>query len=135
MEAYARGEFGTPLVDLAKVDRVIAIGSDRMMKAVRDARKGSMRACLPKAEVAVGSINSPMQCMLKEVCAQCLQRQVDPATGKASYVFTCFNQDQDLDAVDFDHLAGRLRQSSMQEKLSGLFLDRLWRLGPPARQV
>ena len=23
-----------------------------------------------------------MQCMLKEVCAQCLQKQVDPVTGK-----------------------------------------------------
>ena len=51
--------------------------------------------------VAIGSINSPMQCMMKEICAQCLQPQVDPATGKTRYVFSCFNQDQPLDRVDF----------------------------------
>jgi len=50
--------------------------------------------------LALGSINSPMQCMLKEICAQCLQPHRDPHTGKRSYVFSCFNQDQDLDSVD-----------------------------------
>ena len=42
-----------------------------------------------------------MQCMMKEICAQCLQRHVDPDTGKESIVFSCFNQDQPLDLVDF----------------------------------
>ena len=41
----------------------------------------------------MGSINSPMQCMMKEVCAQCLQRQADPETGaETGVVFSCFNQ-------------------------------------------
>jgi len=39
--------------------------------------------------------------MMKEICAQCLQPHVDPQTGKTSYVFSCFNQDQLLDQVDF----------------------------------
>jgi hypothetical protein len=39
--------------------------------------------------------------MMKEICAQCLQPHVDPATGKTTYVFSCFNQDQPLDQVDF----------------------------------
>jgi hypothetical protein len=30
--------------------------------------------------------------MMKEVCAQCLQRHVDPETGKEYFVFSCFNQ-------------------------------------------
>jgi hypothetical protein len=50
---------------------------------------------------AIASINSPMQCMMKEICAQCLQRHKDPATGKERVVFSCFNQDQPLDQVDF----------------------------------
>jgi hypothetical protein len=40
-------------------------------------------------------------------------------------VFSCFNQDQTLDTVDFNNLAGRLRQTSMQEKLTAMYLDSL----------
>ena len=71
---------------------------------------------------AIGSINSPMQCMMKEICAQCLQPQRDPATGKVSYVFSCFNQDQPLDRVDFAALIERLRQNSLQEKLTAQWI-------------
>ena len=59
-----------------------------------------------------------MQCMMKEVCAQCLQKHVDPVTGKETIVFTCFNQDQEIDRVDFENLRARLRANSMQEKLT-----------------
>ena len=44
-------------------------------------------------------------------------------TGKASYVFSCFNQDQTLDTVDFNNLPARLRQTSMQEKLATMYLE------------
>ena len=75
--------------------------------------------------VGIGSINSPMQCMLKEVCAQCLQKHVDPVTGKETVIFSCFNQDQELDRVDFQHLNTRLRSNTAQEKLSNAWLDRI----------
>src|SRR5581483_8897473 len=38
MLAYQAGQLGTPLVPLETVDRIIAIGSDRMMAAVKAAR-------------------------------------------------------------------------------------------------
>jgi len=60
--------------------------------------------------------------MMKEVCGQCLQPHVDPHTGKRSYVFSCFNQDQPLDYVDFDALAARLRQNGVQEKLTAKWI-------------
>ena len=85
--------------------------------------------------VAIGSINSPMQCMMKEVCAQCLQRHVDPKTGKETIVFSCFNQDQPIDHVDFKNLAARLRANTVQEKLSNLWLDRLLQKRPEIRRV
>ena len=66
-----------------------------------------------------------MQCMMKEVCAQCLQKHRDPVTGKESVVFSCYNQDQELDRVDFPHLAARLRANSVQEKIANAWLDRL----------
>jgi hypothetical protein len=66
-----------------------------------------------------------MQCMMKEVCAQCLQKQIDTVTGKQTVVFTCFNQDQNQDAVDWRNLAERLRQNTVQEKLTDLWVRRL----------
>ena len=112
-------------VALEDCSRIIAIGSDRMMAAVKEARHALLRDYFKPGHVAIGSINSPMQCMMKEICAQCLQRHVDPATGKASVVFTCFNQDQELDRVDFPFLNLRLKQAALQESLADLWLRRL----------
>jgi NADPH-dependent glutamate synthase beta subunit-like oxidoreductase/NAD(P)H-flavin reductase len=125
MIAYAEGRLGQPRVLLRDVTRIIAIGSDRMMNAVRLARHRALAPHLNPAHVGIGSINSPMQCMMKEVCAQCLQRHVDPATGREEFIFSCYNQDQDLDRVDFANLHARLRQNSVQEKLSNLFFAHL----------
>ncbi|HUR34534.1 MAG TPA: hypothetical protein VM032_12115, partial [Vicinamibacterales bacterium] len=124
MAAHASGALGAATVALQDADRIVAIGSDGMMAAVARARHGSLAPYVKKAHVAIGSINSPMQCMMKEICAQCLQPQVDPATGKTRYVFSCFNQDQPLDAVDFPGLRARLGQNSLQEKLTASWVDR-----------
>jgi NADPH-dependent glutamate synthase beta subunit-like oxidoreductase/NAD(P)H-flavin reductase len=126
MDWYAHGKLGDATVPMQEVDRIICIGSDRMMDAVRAARFTVLKDVLRGDHVAVGSINSPMQCMLKQVCSQCLQRHVDPVTGKESLVFSCFNQDQLLDRVDFRFLHERLRQNSAAEKLTWLWLDHLF---------
>jgi NADPH-dependent glutamate synthase beta subunit-like oxidoreductase/NAD(P)H-flavin reductase len=126
MQRYAAGELGEAPIPLKSVDRIIAIGSDRMMDAVRQARQTVLAEVLRADHLAIGSINSPMQCMLKEVCSQCLQRHVDPVTGEESLVFSCFNQDQDLECVDFQFLHQRLRQNSAAEKLTSLWLDHLF---------
>jgi hypothetical protein len=123
--AYQSGQLGNCVVPLNSVDRIIAIGSDRMMAAVKAARHGVLASYLKKGHVGIASINSPMQCMMKEVCAQCLQKHIDPVTGQETIVFSCFNQDQEMDRVDFVNLAARLRQNSVQEKLSNLWLDHL----------
>jgi NAD(P)H-flavin reductase/NADPH-dependent glutamate synthase beta subunit-like oxidoreductase len=121
--AYQAGELGRQLVPLNLVDRFIAIGSDRMMAAVKAARHGALAPFLKPGHVGIASINSPMQCMMKEVCAQCLQKHVDPETGRESIIFSCFNQDQEIDRVDFPNLAARLRQNTVQEKLSSLWFE------------
>jgi NADPH-dependent glutamate synthase beta subunit-like oxidoreductase/NAD(P)H-flavin reductase len=122
MEAYGSGRLGPQPIATWEADRVIAIGSDRMMAAVARARHAVLAPYLRPHHFAIGSINSPMQCMLKEICAQCLQPHRDPKTGKTSYVFSCFNQDQPLDCVDFHALSERLRQNSLQEKLTAQWL-------------
>ncbi|HZM36121.1 MAG TPA: hypothetical protein VFC18_16725, partial [Burkholderiales bacterium] len=131
MEAYASDKLGPQHIAFSDADRIIAIGSDRMMAAVAQARHSTLKSFLKKEHRAIGSINSPMQCMMKEICAQCLQPHVDPATGKTTYVFSCFNQDQPLDQVDFGALAQRLAQNSVQEKLTALWIERCLKLLPP----
>jgi NADPH-dependent glutamate synthase beta subunit-like oxidoreductase/NAD(P)H-flavin reductase len=125
IEAYAKGELGSPPIPLNEVDHLIAIGSDRMMAAIKDARHGRLAPYLKRGHTAIGSINSPMQCMMKGVCAQCLCRHVDPASGKEYFVYSCYNQDQELDRVDFENLRARLRQNSVQEKIADRWLGRL----------
>ena len=124
MVAYGMGDLGETEISLSEVERIIAIGSDGMMRAVARARHGVLEPYLHPRHKAIGSINSPMQCMMKEICAQCLQPQVDPLTGERSYVFSCFNQDQPLDRVDFAGLAARLTQNSVQEKLTAQWIQR-----------
>ena len=92
------------------------------MAAVAAARHSVLAPYLKPDHRAIGSINSPMQCMMKEICAQCLQPQRDPVTGKVTYVFSCFNQDQPLDLVDFPGLDLRLQQNAVQEKLTAQWI-------------
>ena len=122
MDAYAQGRLGPASIHMEDADRLIAIGSDRMMAAVARARHDVLKAHLKPHHIAIGSINSPMQCMLKEICAQCLQPHHDPHTGRTSYVFSCFNQDQELDWVDFAALSERLKQNSLQEKITAQWI-------------
>jgi NAD(P)H-flavin reductase len=122
MAAYASGKLGDQAIPFAGADRVVAIGSDKMMAAVAAARHTVLAPYMKEGHAAIGSINSPMQCMMKEICAQCLQPHRDPVTGKTSYVFSCFNQDQPLDRVDFPALDARLRQNAVQEKLTAQWI-------------
>jgi len=125
MVSFAKGEMGETALRLQDVEHLVVIGSDRMMSAVKDARHGILKPYLKADHEAIGSINSPMQCMMKGVCAQCLCKHVDPDSGDISFTYTCYNQDQALDYVDFTNLRARLRQNSVQEKLSSLWLTYL----------
>jgi hypothetical protein len=127
MAAYGAGRLGEQAVALQDAAHMIVIGSDRMMQAVGAARHGVLAPYLRPGHSAIGSINSPMQCMMKEVCAQCLQPHIDPVTGVRTVVFSCFNQDQTLDSVDFPALNERLRQNALQEKVTAQWIDRALR--------
>ncbi|MDB5390918.1 MAG: glutamate synthase [Planctomycetaceae bacterium] len=127
MLAYAKGELvGKPLISLHEVDRIIAIGSDRMMAAVSEARHTVLKPYLKTDHVGIASINSMMQCMMKEVCGQCLQQHINPETKAVTeVVFSCYNQDQQMDSVDFANLRQRLKTNSLAEKLTNRFLSLL----------
>lgn len=124
---YAEGKLGTADIPLPTVDRLIVIGSDRMMAAVAQARHTVLKPWLKPDHIGIGSINSPMQCMMKEICAQCLQLHRDPESGEEEVVFSCFNQDQNLDRVDFAVLNQRLAQNTVHEKLTAQWIARCLR--------
>ncbi len=139
MAAYARGDLGEVPIPLTEASRFIVIGSDGMMRGVQEARHTVLKPYLKPDHHAIASINSPMQCMMKEICAQCLQTHRNPVTGEETVVFSCANQDQPLDHVRFDNLRNRLSQNGAQEKLTKLWIDHCLkelghrpRIAPPA---
>ncbi|NIO43207.1 MAG: pyridine nucleotide-disulfide oxidoreductase, partial [Burkholderiales bacterium] len=57
MEAYARGDMGEQPIAFSDCQRMIVIGSDRMMAAVAAARHSVLAAHLSEHHFAIGSIN------------------------------------------------------------------------------
>jgi len=127
---YATGSInnnGEPPILLKDVTQVIVIGSTRLIKRVQQARSGILKDYFSPDTEFIASVYGPMQCMLKGVCAQCLQWQVDPATGKRTKaVYACSWQHQPLEKVDLGNIDERLVQNDAQERLSDLWLDYLF---------
>jgi NADPH-dependent glutamate synthase beta subunit-like oxidoreductase/NAD(P)H-flavin reductase len=124
---YATGKLNDAPIKLEEVTRMQVVGSNRLVRLLRDARSGVLAPYLTKKPPTTASINTPMQCCLKGVCSQCLQWQIDPATGKRTKaVFSCSWQDQPLDIVDLDNLDERLSQNKVQEHLTNQWLDYLF---------
>ena len=126
LQTYAAGN---PSIPLSDVDRMIIVADSCTVRILRDARRNELKPVFPKGpSEVIASINTPMQCMLKGVCSQCLQWQIDPTTGKRTKaVFGCSWQDQPVDIVDLDNLDERLSQNRMQERLTNLWLDYLFK--------
>ncbi len=125
MRAYSRGDLGE-VVSLDAIDRVMFIGSPDLVRTMRNLRYGELRSAFAREPRTIASISGPMQCMLKGVCSQCLQWQIDPATGeRTKAVFACSWQDEPLEIVDLDNLDERLVQNRLQERLTDLWLDHL----------
>ncbi len=128
---YARGELAIssegPDIPLQQVDRVIVVGAKSVVRKIQEARRDLLQDYFTKNPPFLASVHGPMQCMMKGVCAQCLQWQIDPETGKRTKaVFACSWQDQPMELVDLDNLDQRLAQNHTQEILTDLWLDYLF---------
>jgi hypothetical protein len=116
---------------LAEVDRIFIIGETDLLKRFQGARQSQLNPVLSKNPKVYGSVYGNMQCMLKGVCAQCLQWQIDPETGqRTKAVFTCSWQDQPLEIIDIDHINARQWQNRLQEQLNNLWVDYLFETQP-----
>ena len=109
---------------LAIIDRIYIIGSPTLLRHFQAARETTLDAHLAKHPKILGSVYGNMQCMLKGVCAQCLQWQIDPATGKRTKaVFACSWQHQPIELIDMTHLETRTQQNRLTEYLNQLWLE------------
>ena len=87
-------------------------------------KHGEMQEVISTNSILRVATLAPMQCMLKGVCAKCLQWQVDPATGeRTKAVYACSWQLQPAELVDFSHLASRQNQDSIDLLIGKLWLE------------
>ena len=107
-----------------KIDRVFAIGNDHLMHEVARLRHENIVGEFADAKYSITSLNAPMQCMMKGVCGQCLQKKKN-INGEFEYFYSCANQDQSMDEVDFEHLHARCEQNSLLEKVAKLWIKNL----------
>jgi len=122
LKAYA--DKNNPVLKLKDVNRVAVIGSSDLIRMVRSLEETSFKILLAEDVSYEASVYGPMQCMLKGVCAQCLQWQIDPATGeRKKAVYACSWQHQPMEKIDIGNIDERLGQNRTQEILTGLWLD------------
>lgn len=117
----------TDTIALNDIDRIYVVGNTDLLRRFQAARNTSLKSLLLKEPKVFGSVYGNMQCMLKGVCAQCLQWQINPETGqRTKAVFACSWQDQPLEIIDIDHIDERQMQNRLLEQLSNLWIDYLF---------
>jgi NADPH-dependent glutamate synthase beta subunit-like oxidoreductase/NAD(P)H-flavin reductase len=107
-----------------KIDRIFTIGNDQMMHEIAKIRHQNLVSSISEAPIAITSLNAPMQCMLKGVCSQCLQKRKNDQ-GEIEYFYSCADQDQNMDKFDFAHLHNRCEQNSLSEKVTKIWLKNI----------
>jgi hypothetical protein len=113
-------------IELKKMKNIFVVSSSSLLKTIQHARHHELKNDLNANVKFTASVYGSMQCMLKGVCAQCLQWQIDPVTGKRTKaVYACSWQHQPLEIVDIDNIDDRLGQNRTQEILTNLWLNYL----------
>ena len=117
---------GENQIKLSDVDEIMIMGSTGLLKAMQQSLKDGLKPLFKDNVHATGTVGSPMQCMMKGVCGQCLQWQIDPATGKRTRaVFSCAKQDQPLSWIDLDNLGARQAQNRLSEYMTNLWANHI----------
>ena len=98
--------FGT--IKLQDIDMVVIKGIASFVTAIKNIRFGQLKSSFVRNPKTTALVLGPMNCMLKGICAQCLQWQIDPITGlRTKEVYACSWQDQPLEIIAVDHLLER----------------------------
>lgn len=110
---------------LSEVEFILTMGNEEMMHKVAKICHDDLKDQLKPDIVNITNLNNPMQCMLKGVCSQCLQKKIDSKTGEERYFYSCISQDQKTSEIDFNFLKNRCHQNSLPEKLTKSWLELL----------
>ena len=117
-------DHGAEQIALSEVDEIMIMGSTGLLKAMQQSLNTDLKPLFKEDVHATGTVGSPMQCMMKGVCGQCLQWQIDPETGKRTRaVFSCAKQEQPLSWIDLDNLGARQSQNRLSEYMTGLWAN------------
>jgi NADPH-dependent glutamate synthase beta subunit-like oxidoreductase/NAD(P)H-flavin reductase len=109
---------------LKNANRVIVNASPAFLKTFKSLQEKDLRSFWSEKTQFIFSVYGMMQCMLKGICAQCLQWQIDPESGaRTKAVFSCSWQDQPMELVDIENLEQRLEQNRVQEKLYKMWAE------------
>ena len=117
-------------IPLRSIDQVYVVGSTQLLRHVQKARMSFLKEYFHLNVEFIASVYGPMQCMMKGVCAQCLQWQINPVTGnRTKAVYACSWQHQPMEMIDIKNIDERLSQNRTQEILANLWLDYLFTTG------
>ena len=122
LKEYVAGNLGKKKIDLNDIQSALCMGSPVFLENLKDARFNGLAKYFGDIKM-IGSVDSPMQCMMKGVCADCLQRLVDPSTGEEKFVYSCSEQFQDIEHIDFENLRERLDNSSPFSNVNVQYFD------------
>lgn len=64
-------------------------------------------------------VHTHLQCMMKQVCAQCIYTAVDPATGYTSVQFGCAKSIENIQKVSYSVVNKRNKNEQLEETLLG----------------
>lgn len=92
-----------------------------MIAVVKEANDGRLKEYFKPEHIAIGAINSQMQCMMKGVYTPSLCKHLDSKTAVEYVVYSCSIQDQELDRIDYPNLNERLRQNTVQNQLYSIW--------------
>lgn len=124
LKAYQAADKVSP--PLSTLSQIMVMGDTAMLSAVKALRLGWLNHAVAENAVWTAAVYGPMQCMLKGVCAQCLQWQIDPSTGRRTKaVYACSWQHQPFDQVELENIDQRLEQNSMLECLTEQWYDHI----------
>lgn len=101
-------------VVVSNATKIICVGSEKFSSQTQidlGARP------LPKGCKVLSVVNTLMQCMMKEVCAQCLYTTTCPKTGKKEIKFACVNNMDESIAVDYQEIFARKNYQRCEEEL------------------
>lgn len=110
-------------IPLKEVNNVVILGDYKLIESVKNMQH--LKKSLPIKANYEASVYGPMQCMLKGVCAQCLQWQISDDGKRTKAVYSCSWQHQPMNKIDTKNIRERASQNNVQEILSNLWLKNM----------